>query len=277
MLSHSGGAPALHTMARHRPKRRTQALLDVQVALDRRVLGYVAEELSMSPRAEEGGKYIGYLVAEQSPRLQNLGLDMIRPALVVTDFLPSGPNAVPTAVELQPDGEYQESLFRSAETIDPEIEHLGTWHSHHCNGLPILSDGDVAGYRRTVNKRAYRPEYFLASLVTRMPRSPDDSNWIDHFLFVRRDDDYHRITDSIVTVDCQTAFGRIIAHPHRASEVDACHQDTRVRSSVPEDQPGSAWHDTQAGERLLQSTGGHLLRCFGTALLLLPAVALRSP
>ena len=205
----------------------------------------------MSPRSEEGGKYIGYLVSEKSRQLRNLGLDPSRPALVVTDFLPSGPNAVRTAVELLPDGKYQESLFRRAETIDPEIEHLGTWHSHHCNGLQTLSEGDVAGYHRTVNRVAYRLDYFLASLVTRLPRSPDDSDWIDHFVFVRRHDDYHRITESIVTVDWPTAFGRIIAHPQRAGEMEEPRRDTQVRSSLREGQPSSAWHDTQEGRAIL--------------------------
>ena len=205
----------------------------------------------MSPQAEEGGKYIGYVVSEKSPQLRNLGLDPSRPALVVTDFLPSGPNAVRTTVELQPDGEYQESLFRRAETIDSEIEHIGTWHSHHCNGLQTLSEGDVAGYHRTVNKAAYRLDYFVASLVKRLPRSTDDSDWIDHFLFVRRHDDYYPITESIVAVDWPTAFGRIIAHPHRAGEVEALCHDTLARSSVREEQPSSAWHDTQEGRAIL--------------------------
>ena len=205
----------------------------------------------MSPQAEEGGKYIGYLVSEKSTQLRDLGLDPNRPALVVTDFLPSGPNAVRTPVKLLPDGEYQENLFRRAETIDPEIEHLGTWHSHHCNGLQTLSGGDVAGYHRTVNRAVYRPDFFLASLVTRLPRSPDDSDWIDHFLFVRRHDGYYRITESVVTVDWPTAFERIIAHPYRAGEVEDVRQDTQVRSSVREEQPNSVWHDTQEGRAIL--------------------------
>src|SRR6266496_3030509 len=153
---------------------------EVQIAFDRRVLEYIRAELTKSPDVEEGGKYVGYMLREGSPELKAVGLDRDRAALVVTDFLPSGPNAVRTAVELQPDGEYQEHLFRQLEQIDPEVEHLGTWHSHHCNGLPTLSDGDIDGYYRTVNKRAYRPEHFLASLVTRLPRNTDDVGWIDH-------------------------------------------------------------------------------------------------
>ena len=241
----------LHTIKRHISKPQIQAPLHVQVALDRGVLGYVAEELSMSPRAEEGGKYIGYLLPEKSPQLRDLGLEPSRLALVVTDFLPSGPNAVRTAVELQPDGEYQESLFRRAEAIDPEIEHLGTWHSHHCNGLQTLSEGDVSGYHRTVNRTAYRPDYFFASLVTRLPTGPGDSDWVDHFLFVRGHDDYYRITESVVTVDWRTAFRGIIAHPHRAGKVEGLHQDTHLQSSVREEQPRLAWHDTQEGRVIL--------------------------
>ncbi len=186
--------------------------LPLQVAFDRRVLDYIVAELKKSPTVEEGGKYVGYLLQEGSSQLSTLGLELNLPALVVTDFLPSGPNAVRTDVELRPDGEYQDRLFRRLEQIDPEIEHLGTWHSHHCNGLQTLSDGDVSGYHRTVNKRAYRPDYFLALLVTRLPHSTDDVGWIDHFLFARGQNEYDRINDSITIIDCPTRFGRHTGH-----------------------------------------------------------------
>src|SRR5206468_1732528 len=117
-----------------------------------------------------------------------------------------------TEVELQPDGEYQERLFRQVEQVDHEIEHVGTWHSHHCNGLETLSSGDVAGYLRTVNRAEYRLDHFLASLVIRVPRDPSDQDWIDHYLFVRGDEEYYRITQLIKIIDWPTRFRLITGH-----------------------------------------------------------------
>lgn len=197
-----------HRKAKH-PKRRQ---LQMQVGLDRRVFSYISAELLKNLQVEEGGKYVGHLLAASDSRLHGLGFEPNAPAMLITDFLPSGPNATRTAVELQPDGEYQERLFRELERMDHEIEHVGTWHSHHCNGLQTLSSGDVEGYLRTVNRAEYRPDNFLASLVTRLPRDPSDQDWIDHYLFVRGSDNYYKINQLIKIIDWPTKFGTITGH-----------------------------------------------------------------
>ena len=122
---------------------------------------------SAIPKSEEGGKYIGYIDFAEHNRSKDHHYRVI-----ITDFLPGGPNATRTAVEFLPDGEFQEQLYRRAEKRDANVEHLGTWHSHHCNGLDRLSGGDIEGYFRTVNKAAYRPEVFVASLVKHLPKGP---------------------------------------------------------------------------------------------------------
>jgi hypothetical protein len=235
----------------HKPKQTRKGHLPVQIAFDRRVREYIAAELTKSPHVEEGGKYVGYLLPEGSSQLGALRLDHDRPALVVTDFLPSGPMAVRTAVELLPDGEYQERLFRQLEQVDPEIEHVGTWHSHHCNGLQTLSGGDVDGYHRTVNKRAYRLDYFLASLVKRLPRDADDVNWIDHFLFVRGLQEYHRITDLIQIVELPTRFGRLIDHWSRSAAASEPHPREEPSEAALPDRDDGPWHETEEGRRIL--------------------------
>lgn len=237
-------------MRRHKHKPLELAECVVHIALDRRVLGYVASELAKSPHLEEGGKYIGYLVPPDSPRLQSLGLQPTVPALVVTDFLPSGPNAVRTAVELLPDGEYQEHLFRQVERMDPDVEHLGTWHSHHCNGLQTLSEGDIDGYFKTVNKRAYRPAYFLASLITRIPRHVDEGGWISHYLFVRGGNEYYNITESVAMVDWPSKFGALIDHESSAV-VAKPHSDPKTRGVQAEDQTETPWYDSGEGRQTL--------------------------
>ncbi len=186
--------------------------LQIQVGLDRQVLSFITNELSKNPNVEEGGKYVGYLLPASDSRLQGCGFDSNVQVMVITDFLPSGPNAVRSAVELQPDGEYQEKLFRRVEKMDREIEHVGTWHSHHCNGLQTLSSGDLAGYLRTVNRAEYRLDYFLASLVTRLPQGTGDHGWIDHYLFVRGNEEYYKINHMIKLIDWRTVFGRITGH-----------------------------------------------------------------
>lgn len=235
--------------------------LGIQIAMDRNVLGYITSDIAKSPDAEEGGKYIGCLVPSRQSVLQTLGLDPEVPALVVTDYLPSGPNAVRSAVELLPDGEYQEQLFRQIERLDSAIEHLGSWHSHHCNALQTLSDGDVRGYFRTVNKAAYRPNWFLVSLATRLPSDPSDADWIDHYLFVRGEDSYHRITDAVRVIDYPTRFGEITHH-----SADTIPEEEARRSGIPGTRIPSttadAWYETAEGRAILAEDRGLFVKHF---------------
>jgi hypothetical protein len=177
-------------------------------------------------------------------------LDDERAAFVVTDFLPSGPNAVRTAVELQPDGEYQERLFRQLERFDPAVEHLGTWHSHHCNGLQTLSRGDIEGYHRTVNKPAYRLDWFLASLVTRLPGSSRDTGWIDHFLFVRGDQEFYNVTNAIQTVELPSRFGHLITHENAFGTSNKNGLAERTAEETLSAY-GAPWYESELGRQVL--------------------------
>lgn len=222
----------------------------VHVLMDRNVYSYIAAELAKRPDVEEGGKYVGYLLAPSDPSLKSFALDANTSAMVVTDFLPSGPNATRTAVELQPDGEYQEALFRELEYVDPAIEHLGTWHSHHCNGLQTLSKRDVDGYYRTVNKAAYRPDYLLASLVTRLPRSLNDAGWIDHFLFVRGRNEYYQLTDSIRIIDWPSAFWSLTDHAIHGARVEQRSNEEKPDLPIHK-KSGITWYETREGRTVL--------------------------
>lgn len=238
-------------MRRRRAKTIRNTAELVHVLLDRNVYSYIAAELAKDPAVEEGGKYVGYLLSASDPRLAGLSLDPSAPALVVTDFLPSGPNATRTAVELLPDGEYQEELFRRLEHVDPAVEHVGTWHSHHCNSLHTLSARDVDGYVRTVNRVEYRPDFFLASLVTRLPRGVDDRDWIEHFLFVRGKDGYHGISDSIRVVDWPTAFGALTGHLPGGAAVQAPPTHPEDHSRNLQYESSVAWYETTEGREVL--------------------------
>jgi hypothetical protein len=227
-----------------RPPDSAQPAPDLDVLFDRRIFDYMLQELSKNLSVEEGGKYVGYLLKPGDPLWERIGSRAAQ-AIVIVDFLPSGPNAVRTAVELMPDGPYQEALFREIEQRDSAIEHVGTWHSHHCNGLRTLSDGDVKGYRRTVNKAAYRPDFLVASLVKDVPRTVHDVGWIDHFLFARGGAGCHKITDAVRAVDLVSPFGAITGHV-------AARRDTAEAQRMPQQQArASLWSDTPEGQRVL--------------------------
>lgn len=120
---------------------------------------------------EEGGKLIGKIIETENEYV-----------LQIDSFLDSGPNIDHSSTHIYPDGPYQESLFRICESFDPEIEHLGSWHSHHCNGLPELSHGDISGYRKNVNNKDYNLDIFLAILI---PKLSDDYHDYRFYVFFR--------------------------------------------------------------------------------------------
>ena len=103
---------------------------------------------------EEGGKLLG-----------KISQDAHGVTIHVETFLDSGPRVDKSASHILPDGKYQESLFRLIEVWDPDIEHVGTWHSHHCNGLESLSGGDIRGYIESVNDPRYGLQYFFVMLI----------------------------------------------------------------------------------------------------------------
>ncbi len=104
---------------------------------------------------EVGGKLLGRLVQQERTSL-----------IRIESYVDSGPAASRSATHLYPDSEYQDSVFRLIEHFDPSIEHFGSWHSHHPNGLKELSSGDISGYTSSINDPRYRMPYFLAILVT---------------------------------------------------------------------------------------------------------------
>lgn len=235
---------------KYRPVQMQNFGRDLEILFDRNVSFYILHELRKHPDVEEGGKYIGYICGPGDPRLQKFDMNRKAHAIVITDFLPGGPKAVRTAVEFMPDGEYQEGLFRRVEEMDPAIEHLGSWHSHHCNGLQTLSRGDVEGYFRTVNKARYRPDYFLASLVKHMPVNPERRDWIEHFLFVRSVKEHYLATGHVRVIDWPTTFGAHTGHSQQ-------HQQILASSSVSdgpevlEEQSSSVWYETEQGRNAL--------------------------
>lgn len=133
---------------------------------------------------EEGGKLLGKVV-------QN-GSDILIQAL---SYIDSGPRVDNSMGHLHPDGEYQENVFRLVEIFDPDVDHVGSWHSHHCNGLDELSGGDISGYKKSVNNHQYNLDYFFVILVFGINRSDLKAKY---YLFCRGQDSYYSIKNEDV-------------------------------------------------------------------------------
>lgn len=159
--------------------------LNIVVEISNTVITRIRDTILRSD-VEEGGKLIGKIS-------QNNNTVLIK----VINYIDSGPRVNNSMTHLYPNGDYQEAMFRVIETMDPEIEHLGSWHSHHCNGLDTLSSGDVIGYQKSVNNPQYHLDYFLVLLVTGIV---GDQPKIKYHLFYRNQDKYHQINESSIRI-----------------------------------------------------------------------------
>jgi hypothetical protein len=111
-----------------------------------------------------------------------------------------GPQAQRTAVSFFQDGDYQENVFRKIEEQHPEVEHLGNWHTHHCNGLATLSRGDHETYHRTVNHVKHNTDFFYALLVVQKNHGGQQRYQIKHFIFHRNSSHVDEVPHSHVHV-----------------------------------------------------------------------------
>jgi hypothetical protein len=151
----------------------------VHLVLPEAALTQVFDECDRFDPNETGGRIVGRYAIDPAGVL----------AIRVTGLIEAGPRAVRSPVSLFQDGDYQERVFRILERFDPDVEHLGNWHTHHVNGLRCLSFGDLATYYRTVNHPRHNPPFFYALLVTekREGKQPLRRYNVQHYLFRRGD------------------------------------------------------------------------------------------
>ncbi|WP_406006476.1 hypothetical protein OG440_09910 [Streptomyces sp. NBC_00637] len=202
-----------------------------------RVTRRFTQEILGHPKVEVGGKYVGFIRGtKRSERLDERHAAMERLELHVVDYIDDGPRADRTPTFHRGDTEFQTQEFRRLEKRYPEIEHLGSWHSHHPNQLRNLSSGDVEGYRDTVNAQGHNHDFFFASLGT------DSRGFASarHFLFVRGDRHYYELAaeNLIVTEAAPGPAGGTVAVP-----------DPAARGPVPLSVPG--WTDSPQGQERL--------------------------
>jgi len=169
----------------------------VNVVFHQDVVQAMNAEIAAHPHVEVGGKLVGHVQNGRSPNPELDPAEQVRNTdFLVLGYLDAGPRAQRTPTFHLPDGLYQEALFRHLEAHDPNIEHLGTWHSHHPNGLSSLSSGDVRGYFLDVTNRNYNLDFYLATLAV-------DASGFDHakhHLFVRGWRDFAVINPLSVSV-----------------------------------------------------------------------------
>ena len=201
----------------------------VRVEIAGRALESVFEECDRYDSDETGGRMVGHFALERN-------------TLVVRahGVIEPGPNARRTRTSFFQDGDYQTEVFRRIEAEDPTIEHLGNWHTHHVNGYPNLSGGDVATYRRIVNHELHNLDFFYALLVTarREGQSGLGRYAVRHYVLFRGDNEVYavdpwnvRITDeaAIWPKDAAGAGDGLEADPERMERAVAVRaQDQQV-------------------------------------------------
>jgi hypothetical protein len=131
-----------------------QVVRNTSVLIREGVLRASRDLVRSYPMVEVGGKFVGHVRVEDD-----------RIELEVVDYIDSGPGAHRSATFHLPDAGYQVRVFRGMESIDPTVQHLGSWHSHHPHGYRRLTPEDAKGYRESVNDEDHLPGVFLASLV----------------------------------------------------------------------------------------------------------------
>ena len=169
-------------------------VLAVRVEIAEGVLESVFDECDRYVREETGGRIVGHFAVD--------GGNLV---IQANGVIEPGPGARRTSTSFFQDGEHQTEVFRRIEAKDPSIEHLGNWHSHHVNGYPTLSSGDVATYRRIVNHELHNLDFFYALLVTQRKEGQSGLNRyaVRHYVLFRGDDAVREIPQADVQVTNQ--------------------------------------------------------------------------
>lgn len=165
---------------------------EIAVSICAGVLEALFSECDRYEHAETGGRILGTF---------RRGRDEVFD-ITVNGVIGPGPNARRSSSSFFQDGEYQAQVFRHVERTHPDVEHLGNWHTHHVNGYPTLSGGDVETYQRIVNHQNHNLDFFYALLV--VARNPEASG-LDryrarHYVLFRGDNRVYEIDAERVSV-----------------------------------------------------------------------------
>jgi len=160
----------------------------------------------------------------------------------VTGIIEAGPSARRSRVSFFQDGAHQEAIFRQIEQVQPEIEHLGNWHTHHVNGLPHLSGGDLATYSRTVNHKNHNTSFFYALLViAKNGGAPGLGRYdIKHYVFRRGEETFYEVpATNVEIVQAPLVWPAELSEPRPVSE--ATHLEARPERVADRDALGELY------------------------------------
>ena len=147
-----------------------------KITIAKGALESIFDECDLYDSHETGGRLIGtYQKTEGHYDIHLMGV------------IGPGPLAKRSSVSFFQDGEYQEEVFRRIEEAHPHVEHLGNWHTHHCNGLATLSHGDHETYQRIVNHEKHNLNFFYGLLVVKKNHGGSPRYHVKHFFFQRND------------------------------------------------------------------------------------------
>ena len=163
--------------------------IPISITIARGVLDSIFDECDLYNSHETGGRLIG----TYSKKVSHYDIQL-------QGILAPGPAAQRSATSFFQDGEYQEALFRKIEEEHPNIEHLGNWHTHHCNGLATLSRGDHTTYNRIVNHEKHNTDFFYALLVVKKTPGSSTRYSIKHFIFHRNSNRVDEVPPSQVRI-----------------------------------------------------------------------------
>lgn len=195
----------------------------IHIVLPKAALLEIFDECDRFDHDETGGRIIGTF----KERWGKLTLN-------VTGIIEPGPLARRSPVMLFQDGEYQEDVFRKVEAKHPEIEHLGTWHTHHVNGLQTLSGGDITTYTKTVNHPNQNTPFFYALLVVAKNETKNqlEQYSFKHFIFRRGDDRFYEIPPrQVEIVDTPLVWPLIHPVPHHGNHGAKATEEKRAAST----------------------------------------------
>lgn len=190
----------------------------VTVSIPSKVLESIFDDCDRYDHEETGGRVIGAFRHASARSLE----------IVISGVIEAGPSARRSSLSFFQDGDYQAEIFRTIEAVNPEIEHLGNWHTHHVNGYPTLSGGDIATYRRIVNHKKHNLDFFYALLVVaRSPAGKAEQRYsVRHYILFRGDDDVYEIEPRNIIVTQDTPLWPVAQQPgdgdlhsHRANAV----------------------------------------------------------
>ena len=166
--------------------------LEIAVSICAGALETVFAECDRYEHEETGGRILGTF-----RRGRDGALD-----ITVNGVIGPGPKARRSSSSFFQDGEYQAQVFRHVERTHPDVEHLGNWHTHHVNGYPTLSGGDIGTYQRIVNHQNHNLDFFYALLVVaRNPKASGLNRYrVRHYVLFRGDDRVHEVDAERVSV-----------------------------------------------------------------------------